>query len=374
MTSTPTQPDHLSVTADPGPVHPAERLFGSLAGAMDLIGVYLGEALGLYPVLAHADAPISAAELAERAGIMPRYAREWLEQQTVAGFLSCTDPSADPDERTFSMSADAVPVLADADSAEYFAPFARAVVLSAAAAMEMPSVYRGERTFGWEDHGPAMRRAQGDANRPGYLGSLGSAWFPAITDVHERLSDATTPARVADIGCGEGWSSIAIGLAYPQARVDGYDIDAPSVTAARLHAEGKGVSDRVLFHVEDLADASIAGTYDLVTAFECIHDMSDPVAALRAMRQLRAPGGTVVIADELSAETFDPDAGELERVFYGFSLSVCLPDCMSREPSAATGTLMRPDTMREYAQAAGFTDIEILDVPHDAWRFYRLVG
>jgi SAM-dependent methyltransferase len=156
--------------------------------------------------------------------------------------------------------------------------------------------------------------------------------------------------------------------------VDGYDIDVPSVTAARLHAEGKGVSDRANLHVEDLSDASIPGTYDLVTAFECIHDMSDPVAALRAMRQLRAPGGTVVIADELAAETFDPDAGELERVFYGFSLSVCLPDCMSREPSAATGTLMRPDTMREYAQAAGFADIEILDVPHDAWRFYRLVG
>jgi 2-polyprenyl-3-methyl-5-hydroxy-6-metoxy-1,4-benzoquinol methylase len=163
-------------------------------------------------------------------------------------------------------------------------------------------------------------------------------------------------------------------LAYPHAHVDGYDIDVPSVTAARLHAEGKGVSDRAHFHVEDLSDASIPGTYDLVTAFECIHDMSDPVAALRAMRQLRAPGGTVVIADELAAETFDPDAGELERVFYGFSLSVCLPDCMSREPSAATGTLIRPDTMRQYAQAAGFADIEILDVPHDAWRFYRLVG
>jgi 2-polyprenyl-3-methyl-5-hydroxy-6-metoxy-1,4-benzoquinol methylase len=372
MTTTPTQPDSLSVTADAP--HPAERLFGSLAGAMDLIGVYLGEALGLYPVLAEADAPITASELAERAGIMPRYAREWLEQQTVAGFLSCTDPSADPDARTFSMSDDAVPVLADPDSADYFAPFARAVVLSAAAAREMPSVYRGERTFGWEDHGPAMRRAQGDSNRPGFLGSLGSSWFPAIPDVHERLSDAATPARVADVGCGEGWSSIAMALAYPHVQVDGYDIDAPSVTAARLHAEGKGVADRAHFHVEDLSDASIAGTYDLVTAFECIHDMSDPVAALRAMRQLRAPGGTVVIADELSAETFDPDAGELERVFYGFSLSVCLPDCMSREPSAATGTLIRPDTMREYAQAAGFADIEILDVPHDAWRFYRLVG
>jgi SAM-dependent methyltransferase len=372
MTTTPTQPGSLSVTADAP--HPAERLFGSIAGAMDLIGVYLGEALGLYPVLADADAPVTASELAERAGIVPRYAREWLEQQTVAGLLSCTDPSAGPDERTFSMSDDVAKLLADPEAAEHLAPFARSVILSAAAAMEMPSVYRGERTFGWEDHGPAMRRAQGDANRPAYLGLLGSSWFPAISDVHERLSDAASPARVADVGCGEGWSSIAMALAYPHAQVDGYDIDAPSVTAARLNAQGKDVSDRARFHVEDLSDASIAGTYDLVTAFECIHDMSDPVSALSAMRQLRAPGGSVVIADELSAEAFDPDAGELERVLYGFSLSVCLPDCLSREPSAATGTLMRPDTLRGYAREAGFADVEILDVPHDSWRFYRLVG
>ena len=273
---------------------------------MDLIGVYLGEALGLYGVLAKADRPITASELAERAGIMPRYAREWLEHQAVAGFLTCTDASAGPDERTFSMSDDAVPILADPDAADYFAPFARAVVLSAAAAREMPDVYRGLRTFGWEDHGPDMRRAQGDANRPAFLGALGSSWFPAITDVHERLSDAATPARVADVGCGEGWSSIAMALAYPNAHIDGYDIDVPSITAARLHAEGKGVSNRARFHVEDLSDASIPGTYDLVTAFECIHDMSDPVAALRAMRQLRAPGGTVVIADELACRDVRP--------------------------------------------------------------------
>jgi 2-polyprenyl-3-methyl-5-hydroxy-6-metoxy-1,4-benzoquinol methylase len=149
-----------------------------------------------------------------------------------------------------------------------------------------------------------------------FLYQLGREWLPAVPDVDRRLR-ADPPAKVADIGCGTGWSSIAIAKAYPKARVDGFDLDEPSIATARENAANAGISDRLTFDARDAASGGDAGTYDLVTAFETIHDMSDPVAALRAMRGLVAPGGAVLVADERVAEAFAAPGDELERFMYG---------------------------------------------------------
>jgi 2-polyprenyl-3-methyl-5-hydroxy-6-metoxy-1,4-benzoquinol methylase len=209
-------------------------------------------------------------------------------------------------------------------------------------------------------------------NRPSFLNLLGSQWFPAIADVDHRLR-AQPPARVADVGCGTGWSSIAIAAAYPLVKVDGFDVDAASIEAARRNAEERGVSDRITFEVRDAADPRLAGAYDVVTAFETIHDMSNPVGALRAMRGLAKQGGAVVVMDEKCAEEFTAPGDELERFLFGWSAVHCLPVGMVDLPSAGTGTMMRPSRLREYAREAGFVDIEILPVENDSWRFYRLV-
>jgi 2-polyprenyl-3-methyl-5-hydroxy-6-metoxy-1,4-benzoquinol methylase len=237
----------------------------------------------------------------------------------------------------------------------------------------MPTVVEAFRNGGgvpYEAYGAEMRGAISSLNRPGFLKLVGPEWFPAIPEMDRRLR-SQPPARVADVGCGTGWSSIGIALAYPLVNVDGFDLDTASIDEARRNADTKGVADRVTFQVRDAADPSLAGTYDLVTAFETIHDMSDPVGALRAMRALTRDGGTVVIADEKVAEEFAAPGDELERFMYGFSAVHCLPVGMVDAGSAGTGTVMRPSRLRQYAREAGFEDLEILPIENDSWRFYR---
>jgi 2-polyprenyl-3-methyl-5-hydroxy-6-metoxy-1,4-benzoquinol methylase len=204
-----------------------------------------------------------------------------------------------------------------------------------------------------------------------FLNLLGSRWFPAITDVDRRLR-SEPPARVADVGCGTGWSSIAIAKAYPLIKVDGLDLDEASIEDARRNGIASGVADRVTFEVRDASDPKLAGSYDLVTAFETIHDMSDPVGALKAMRALKKDGGAVMIADEKVAEEFTAPGDDLERFMYGWSAVHCLAVGMGPQ-SAGTGTVMRPSRLREYAHEAGFAEVEILPIENQVWRFYRLV-
>ena len=212
---------------------------------------------------------------------------------------------------------------------------------------------------------------QAALNRPVFLKVLGQEWLPSIADVHARLQ-ADPSARVADIACGYGWSSIGIARAYPNARIDGFDSDAPSIAAARAIAEQHGLSDRITFTTRDAADPALAGRYDLVTVFEALHDMARPVEALRAIRRLVADDGAVIIMDEHVGESFTAPADEVERFMYCASVLLCLPAGMAEQPSAGTGTIMRPDTLRRYASEAGFRDVEILPIEHPFFRFYRL--
>jgi cyclopropane fatty-acyl-phospholipid synthase-like methyltransferase len=178
--------------------------------------------------------------------------------------------------------------------------------------------------------------------------------------------------RVADVGCGFGWSAIGIATGYPAARVEGFDVDAPSVEAARRNAAAAGLGDRAAFTVVDADSLTEEQAYDLVAAFECVHDMADPVAVLAGMRAMVRPGGTVLVVDEKVAETFTAPGDEVERLMYGYSLTCCLPDGRSSAPSVATGTVMRPSTLEGYAREAGFDGLEVLPVEHDFFRFYRL--
>jgi SAM-dependent methyltransferase len=159
---------------------------------------------------------------------------------------------------------------------------------------------------------------------------------------------------------------------YPLVSVDGYEPDPASVELARRNVAATSLGGRVRIHQLDITTAANCGPYDLVTAFECLHDLPQPVAALAAMRRLAGPAGTVLIADMKAAEAFTAPGCELERLLYGFSLLICLPDSMSSPGSAATGTVLRPHLLRDHAVQAGFTRIDILPIDHDLWRFYQL--
>jgi len=348
----------------------AERLFGAALGAYELMTVHLGDRLGYYRALAeHGES--TPAELAAATGTAERYAREWLEQQAVAGILEVDDVDADPAERRFRLPAAHAEVLSDRDSLAHVTPLARYGVAFAHVLPAVEEAFRSGGGVSWEDFGQLGREAQGDANRPVFANLLGAEWLPSIEDVHERLI-SDPPARVADVACGAGWSSIAIARAYPKVSVDGLDLDEASVELARANLAGTGVEDRVSFQHRDAGDPALAGSYELVTVFEALHDMSQPVEVLRALRSLVADDGAVLVMDERVADSFTAPGDEIERLMYTYSILCCLPVGLADSPSAGTGTVMRADTVRRYASEAGFGDVEVLPVEHDFFRLYRL--
>jgi SAM-dependent methyltransferase len=344
------------------------RVFASVLGLIDAWSIYLGDKLGLYDALAAG--PMTRDDLVSQTGTHWRYVTEWLEQQVTTGFLEVDDPGADPALRQYSLPDAHREVLCDRDSVNFLTPLVRLIT---AGGMQMPALLEAYRTGGgvsWEQFGPDMRTGQAEMNRPWFLKALGTDWFPAVPDLDERMR--RSDARVADIGCGEGWSSIAIAQAYPDLTVDGFDIDEASMIAAREHARNAGVGDRVRFHHIDGSEVIGEGAYDVVTLFECVHDMAHPVSVLSTARQLVKPEGNVVVMDEAVGDAFGERSDEVERLMYGFSLFVCLPDGMSHGDSVGTGTVMRPSQLARYALEAGFAGIEVLPIENDLWRFYSL--
>jgi SAM-dependent methyltransferase len=348
----------------------AERLLGATIGTLDVLSVYVGDRLGLYSALAEGG-QASPAELAARVGCRERYVREWLEQQAVTGILACADTGADAAVRRYSLPPEHAEVLVDRESLNYLAPLARLVVGAASPLSDVLRAYRDGGGVPYSAYGVDLREGQGLINRATFLQSLPSEWLPSIPDLHARLQ-AQPPAHVADIGCGAGWSSIGIARGYPLVRVDGFDLDDDSIELARENLRGSGVDDRVQFHRRDAADADLAGSYDLVAVFEALHDMADPVGALRTMRRLVSPDGCVLVVDERVAETFTAPGDDVERIMYGWSFIHCLPAGMADQPSLATGTVMRPSTLRAYATEAGFRDVEALPIDNLFFRVYRL--
>lgn len=347
----------------------AERMFEAALGTFDVFAVYVGDRLDYYRLLGK-HGPLTTAELATQAGTEERYTREWLEQQAVSGFVFVAEMTGDRRTRRFALPEEYAEVLTDPLSLSYLTPLAHMLV---AAGMKLSAVVDAHRNGGgvsWDEFGHDMRKSQGDLNRPSFVNLLANEWFAGVTELREKLDAG---ARVADIGCGFGWSSIGLAVGYPSITVDGYDLDEPSIDAAKRHAAEAGVADRVTFRAIDAGDESLDGAYDVVAAFECIHDMPDPVSALRTMRRIAADDGMVIVMDEKVAEAFHPDADEVEQLMYGFSNFICLPDGMAHLHSKGTGTVMRPDVLRGYAREAGFDAIEILPIEADMWRFYRLV-
>jgi SAM-dependent methyltransferase len=341
-----------------------ERLFGSTLGALDVLSVYLGVRLGLYRALADRGAS-SSEELAEAAGLNERYVREWLEQQATTGILDVDD------ERRYTLPPGHDEALLDETSLNYVAPFGKLLVACVRPIDALLAAYRTGDGVPYADYGADLHEGQAEFTRPIFEHLLGSEWFPAIPEVHERLR-ADPPARVADVACGQGFSTMAIARAYPKAQVDGIDLDEASIAAARENLAGSGVEDRVTFHNRDAADPKLRGQYDLVYIHEALHDMSYPVDVLRACRGLLGEDGSVVVGDERVPDEFTASGDDIERMYYGFSIVHCLPVGMVGEGAAGTGTVMRAGTVQRYAEEAGFGGFEVLPIEHDFYRFYRL--
>lgn len=349
----------------------AERLFEGFLSIMELLSVHLGVELGLYRALADGG-PATAADLAGAAGIHPRYAQEWLEQQAAAGILTVAG-GGDAHDRRYELPAGYAEALLDADSPAAVSSIAPAVVGLVGVLDGLLTAYRTGGGVPYADFGAGIRHGIGGMNRPMFTNDL-AGWVAAVPGLVDRLH--RPGARVLDVGCGTGWSTVALARTFADLQITGLDLDAASVADARRHAAANGVDGRVRFEVGDAARAdatALAGPFDVVCIFEALHDMGHPVDALRALRGVLTPGGSVVVADERVADEFTAPGDFNERFMYAWSVLHCLPATMAESPSHATGTVMRASTVADYAAAAGYSDCEVLSIDNPFWRFYRLV-
>lgn len=346
-----------------------ERIFTAALGTIDIASIYLGDRLGLYRALADAG-PSTYPELAAACSTNTRYTREWCEQQAVTGLLEVDDVAAEPDARRYSLPPEHADAFCDPDSGSSLAPVARALV---SAFSVLPATLDAFRTGGgvpWSAFGADGIESQGDFNRPWLRTALTQEYLPAVADLHEKLSNG---ARVADVACGVGWAGITIAKDYASTTVVGLDPDDSSIALARRFASEDGVADRTTFEVHDATQPLPGGPFDFVLIVEALHDMAQPVDVLARVRESLAPDGVVIVADERVGEHFTAPGDEVERFMYGASVFMCLPAGMSEEPSAATGTVMRPGTLRRYATDAGFSRVEVIEqIDHPMLRFYRL--
>jgi 2-polyprenyl-3-methyl-5-hydroxy-6-metoxy-1,4-benzoquinol methylase len=341
----------------------AERIFNEVNAAMSCLNLYLGHRLGLFRAVADTG-PVTPGELATRTGYAERYLREWLECMAVSEYLD-----HDLAAGKFSLSPEHAAAFLDRDNPAYVAPFLCFIPSFAGVLKSLMEAFRSGSGVPYEAYGADVLEGIGMGNRPMFVNDYVARWIPALPDIEARLRAG---GRVAEIGCGVGWSSISLARGLPNVRIDAIEVDAASVQEARRNAEQAGVADRIVFHQATAEEARVSGPYDLVTAFECIHDMAYPVEALRRMRELAAPDGAVLIADEAVADSLEENRNFLGRLNYNFSVLHCLPQAMVFPGAAGTGTVIRPSTLSAYAREAGFATVEVLPIENPLWRFYRL--
>ena len=292
--------------------------------------------------------------------------REWLEQQATTGILDLED------DGRFTLPAGHDEALLDESSLNYVAPFGKLVVACVRPIDQLLAAFRSGDGVPYADYGADLHEGQAEFTRPIFESLLGSEWFPAIPDVHERLQ-ADPPARVADVACGQGYSTMAIARAYPKAVVDGIDLDEASIAAAKENLAGSGLEDRVTFQHRDAADPGLQGQYDLVYIHEALHDMSYPVDVLRACRGLLARRRHAR-GRRRAGGRFVPGARRRRRA----------PLLRLQHPSLPPGRHGRRGSRRHrhghalrtrfarYAEEAGFGGFEVLPIENDFYRFYRL--
>ncbi|HEX3223894.1 MAG TPA: class I SAM-dependent methyltransferase [Nocardioides sp.] len=322
---------------------------GDLAAAVSGLMVHLGDRLGLYRALAGAG-PLTSAELASRTGTHERYVREWLGNQVAGGYVGY-----DPAEQTFELTPEHAFVLAHEDSPAFLG----------GAFETIASVYTDHEAFarafttgegiGWGDHDDRLYTGALRLFRPGYEANLVSSWLPALDGVVEKLRDG---ASVADVGCGLGASTIILAQAFEHSSFVGYDIHGPSIDAARKAATEAGVERRARFDVAAATDFPGTG-FDLVTLFDCLHDMGDPVGAARRIRQSLADDGTLLLVEPAAGETLEDNLNPVSRLYYGLSTVICTPSSLAQDVGLGLGAQAGPKRLEEVLHEAGFSHVRV---------------
>jgi SAM-dependent methyltransferase len=321
------------------------RAVEEVGAALNAALVVMGDKLGLYRAMAGAG-PLAPADLAERTGTAERYVREWLNAQAAGGFVSY-----DPDSGRYTLPPEQTVAFTDPGSPAYLPGFFQIALGSVLDSPRIMEAARSGAGFGWHQHVPDVLDGCERFFRPGYNASLIAQWLPALDGVVGKLERG---ALVADVGCGHGSSAILMAQAFPNSTIVGSDYHGGSIETARRRAREAGVDGRVQF--ETAPASAYGGTgYDLVTMFDCLHDMGDPVGAARHVHSTLKPDGTWMIVEPMAADRVEGNLNPVGRAYYAFSTLLCTPASLSQEVGLALGAQAGEARIRDVVTAAGFT-------------------
>ncbi|HVY25775.1 MAG TPA: class I SAM-dependent methyltransferase [Polyangiaceae bacterium] len=327
----------------------AQRVLGDLSAAMTGVMVRLGHELGLYQALAE-HGPLTSAELAGRASVLERYAREWLHQQRAAGYLEY-----DPDSAKFRLAAGALAVVASQDSPVFLMPAFDIVASMWADEVHLERVFKSGEGIGWGEHDSRLFGGCARFFGAAYASHLVQDWLPALDGVADKL---TLGATVADVGCGHGISTVLMARAFPASRFVGFDSHGASIDAARLRAKQAQVSDRVRFERAG-ATAYADGGYDLICFMDSFHDMGDAVAAARHAAGRLAEGGSVMLVEPLAAGRPEENRGPLAAMNYAASTALCTPNALCHHHGIALGAQAGPEALRRALAEGGLRHFRV---------------
>jgi SAM-dependent methyltransferase len=341
----------MATIEQPRPVD-EDKLMQFVFRAVDEVGatlnaalVVMGDRLGFYRALADGE-PLTPPELASRAGTAERYTREWLNAQAAGGYVEY-----DPDTGRYSLAAEQAVALTDDSSPAYLPGFFQIAVGSVLDSPKITDVAKSGAGYGWGEHHHHVLEGCERFFRPGYNANLLSSWLPSLDGVVEKLEGG---AKVADVGCGHGASTILMAQAFPNSTFVGSDYHDGSIETARERAQEAGVADRVTFEVTPAAGHPGTG-YDLVTMFDCLHDMGDPVGAARQVNDLLAPDGTWMIVEPFAGDRVEDNLNPVGRAYYGFSTLLCTPASLSQEVGLALGAQAGEARIRDVVESGGLT-------------------
>ena len=340
-----------------------DRIMSDVNAAMSCLNLYIGHRLNLFKAL-QLLGNTDAKGLADYSHTNERYIRDWLECMAAGSYID-----HDPETGKFSIPQEHALALTRQDNPYYMAAFLCWIPSLADVVKPVIKAFKTGEGVPYEAYGEDGLEAIGQGNKPMFINDYETCWIPAMHNVKEKLESG---ARVADIGCGYGWSNISLAKGFPKVKVDAYDSDQASIDQANKNALEEGVSDQLAFHDTAVEDIPLNGKYDLITAFECLHDMAYPEIALRKMKEMLAEEGAVLISEEAVGDNLEENKNFLGHLMYNFSVLHCLPQSMVFPDSAAIGTVFNPSKIKELAFEAGFSKFEVLPVQNDFWRFYQL--
>jgi 2-polyprenyl-3-methyl-5-hydroxy-6-metoxy-1,4-benzoquinol methylase len=341
----------------------AEKIINETNSAMICLVLYIGHKLNLFNTLKETGA-VTSVELANRTKYSERYLKEWLECMAVHDYIEYH-----PSTNKFSLPEEHAVVFCDHDNIAYTIPFVYWIPSLASIMDNLVKAFQTGEGIPYSKYGSNIIYAQGEGNRPMFINDI-SKWIASMPDIENKLKSGG--GHILDVGCGDGWASISLAKNFPLIKVDAVDPDITSIENARRNISEAGLSNRISLHNLPIEKLSVADKYDLAMTFESVHDMPYPIESLQRIKEMLSPQGVVLVADVKMQETLEKKNDFAGRLYYNFSVLLCLPQSMAHSNSEATGAAMTPSTFKRYSKEAGFSKVDILPIEHFMWKFYRL--